>query len=263
MRIYSWNMYFQNRELDSAVDFISKSDFGIFCLQEVPDEMLERLKTLPCHLAYETHWDIVHRSGRTRVHGVILSRYPFVHQGTFPIPSWDKGFPLRARLFRRLMELLGFWKETLYRENRNGLFVDINFGRHGLVRVFCIHLSLTNPLWRAEELELALVADDPTTSTIICGDFNTIESPFSGPLNWIMGGRMSDWLFWRRERATLKGRLAAAGLTNPLAGKRTHPISRSQLDHILLSHHFSAISARVLPERYGSDHYPICVETEN
>ncbi len=259
-------MYFQNRTLDRALAFIEnelpKSDFGIFCLQEVPEEMFERLKTLPCHIAYETHWDLVHRISETRVHGVILSRYPFANQGVFTLPSWDKGFPLRARAFRRLMELLGFWKETLDRKNRHGLFVDIKLGDH-LTRIFCIHLSLTNPLWRAEELECALAEQNPEMPTIICGDFNVVESPISSILNWIFGGRIADWLLWGRERRALEERLTKAGLTNPLRGQRTHPIGRSQLDHILLSHHLRARSACVIKERYGSDHHPVCVEIED
>ena len=53
----------------------------------------------------------------------------------------------------------------------------------------------------------------------------------------------------------------AAGFKNPLRGKITHRISRSQLDHILVSSDFSVQNAEVIPDPHGSDHNPITVET--
>ena len=103
---------------------------------------------------------------------------------------------------------------------------------------------------------------DPSVSTIVCGDFNTIESPFVSLLNWLLGGSVSDSFSYRRERTHIEKRFVEHELINPLAGGITHPLSQSQLDHILVSRSFSIKNAVILPDRIGSDHHPIRVEIE-
>jgi len=100
---------------------------------------------------------------------------------------------------------------------------------------------------------------DPSIPTIVCGDFNILESLHITPLNWVFGGRMRDVLH-RRERTHIEERFVEHELTNALRGSTTHPITQSQLDHILLSHSFTIKNAAVLPDRIGSDHHPIFVE---
>ncbi|MDD2657591.1 MAG: endonuclease/exonuclease/phosphatase family protein [Candidatus Pacebacteria bacterium] len=257
MKIYSWNMLFRNRELDRAFDFIAKSDFDIFCLQEVPETFLTRLKTLPCHIASRIDVERLFVNGTIRNHVVILSRHPIETQSEIPFPEYWHLLPLRARFFVWLLRPFGFSKIR----NRGGLYVDIATPA-ARVRVFNLHLILAQPAWRLTEFENAMLKRDPLRPTIVCGDFNILEKPHITLLNWMFGGRVSDVLLYNRERTRLTKRFVEHELVNALAGGITHPLSQSQLDHILVSHSFSLQKADILPDRIGSDHHPIRVEIE-
>ena len=113
MKIYSWNMLFRNRELDRAFDFISKTDFDIFCLQEVPDTFLKRLQTLPVHIAFRIDVEKFFKSETVPMFNVILSRHPITAQGEIPFPEYWHLLPLRTRFFVHLMPQLLFSKIIL------------------------------------------------------------------------------------------------------------------------------------------------------
>jgi len=255
MKIYSWNMLFRNSELDRAFEFISKSDFDIFCLQEVPEAFLERLKSLSCHIAYRTDMEKLFRAETVLTYNVILSRHAITDQGEVHYPDYWPLLPLRTRFFVRLMPQELFSKIR----NRGILYVDITVGKTSL-RVFNLHLVLAQPAWRLKEFELAMAKRDASRPTIVCGDFNTLEKPHITPLNWLLGGGLRDALLYNRERTHIEQRFVEHKLTNPFYGGITHPLSQSQLDHILVSHTFSIKNATVIPDRFGSDHHPIRVE---
>jgi len=165
--------------------------------------------------------------------------------------------PLRAQIFTRLMRPFHFSPAR----NRGGLYADIRIpGVANAVRVFSLHLTRTQPAWRLREFEQAMLERDPSRATIVCGDFNIMEAPHITPLNWLLGGHLSDALLYRRERAQIEKRFFAHELVNPLHGGITHPLSQSQLDHILVSNSFSIQNADILLDRMGSDHHPIQVE---
>ncbi len=247
-------MLFRNKELDRAFEFISKSDFDIFCLQEVPEVFLKRLQTLPYFIVFRTDVERLFAKGTKHLFVVILSKHPIKTQGEIPYPDYGELVPLRTHLFIYLMRPLHFSKIR----NRGGLYADVAVGEHAL-RVFNLHLILAQPKWRLEEFEMAMAERDTTRPTIVCGDFNILESPKITILNWLLGGRFNDTLFWTRERTHIEKRFISHELSNPLRGKDTHPLSRSQLDHILVSHSLSIKDASVLPDRIGSDHHPILV----
>ncbi len=254
MKIYSWNILFRNSQLDRAFDFIAKSDFDIFCLQEVPESFLTRLKTLPFHLAETIDVERL-SSPHEPLHLVTLSRHAIVNRRIMPFPEYWPVLPLRTRIFVHLMRPL-HWSKI---KNRTNLYVDIAT-QDSTVRVFNLHTALTRVNLRLKEFESAMVERDPNIPTIVCGDFNTIESPRVSLLNWFLGGPISDVIHYNRERTTIEKRFIEHEMINPLRGKSTHPISRSQLDHILVSHSFTIKNAEVIPDRIGSDHHPICVE---
>jgi endonuclease/exonuclease/phosphatase family metal-dependent hydrolase len=256
MIIYSWNMLFRNRELDRAFEFIAKSDFDIFCLQEVPDKFLKRLQTLPCHLAETIDANHLFRVPSTH-RAVILSHYKIIESKRIPFPDYWMELPWRAKALVWLLSSFGWSKRT----NRAALFADV-ITPEGKVRVFNLHLVLATPEKRLREFEQSLAERDPSIHTIVCGDFNTIEAPHVSILSWLLGGRVSDTLLYRRERTHIEARFVEHELVNPLRGKVTHSFGGSQFDHILVSHSFSIKSASVLPDRIGSDHHPIRVEIE-
>lgn len=250
-------MLFRNRELDRAFEFIKNSDFDIFCLQEVPYEFLKRLQTLPYVIVYRTDVERLFTGGTEHNYVVTLSKYPITAQGELPFPEYWNLLPIRSRIFVHIMRPFGFSKIR----NRGGLFADITINKKS-VRVFNLHLILAQPTWRLREFELAMAERDPSRPTIVCGDFNTIEAPHISILNWLLGGKVSDAFFHKRERTEINKRFVQHELINTLAGSITHQLSRSQLDHILVSHSFSIKNASVLPDRVGSDHNPIRVEVE-
>lgn len=248
-------MLFRNRELDRAFEFISKSDFNIFCLQEVPEAFLERLKKLPYFISYRIDVERLFKEGTLPNYIVTLSKYPLSNQGEIPFPEYWHLLPLRTRLFVRLMKPFGFSKIR----NRGGFFVDIDLSGT-TIRLFNLHLILAQPAWRLKEFELAMAERDSSLPTIVCGDFNTIEAPHISILNWILGGKVSDAFLHRRERTDINKHFVQHELINTLASSITHQLSRSQLDHILVSHSFSIKNASVVADRFGSDHHPISVE---
>ena len=262
MTVYSWNMLFRNRSLTRAIEFIERTEFDIFCLQEVPELFLEHLRTLPFSIVAAPDTDRRVRGAKATEYVVIVSRYPIVSSALIPLPYWNPHLPLRGKLFAKLMYWLQLWAEGL--GNRHALYADIAVPGLPLpLRVFNLHLTLANPAWRIEEFEQALARRNSAQPSIICGDFNLTESPFVSPLNWILGGTVGDALLYRRERARLEERLAAQKFLNPLLGARTHAFARSQLDHILVSPHFKVRSAEVLSNRLGSDHHPICLSLDH
>lgn len=247
-------MLFRNREQDRAFDFIANSDFDIFCLQEVPSVFLARLKTLPYHLVETT--DVERLFGEVVPnHLVVLSRYPITRAEPLAWPDYWPLLPLRTKIFVYLMRPW-HWSRI---QNRNGLSADIA-APSGSLHVFNLHTVLTNPSLRLQEFERVVAERDPARPGIVCGDFNTIESPRISILNWFVGGSPADALFWRRERTRIERCFVEHELVNPLRGSVTHPFSRSQLDHILVSHTFTIKNADVLKDRVGSDHHPIRVE---
>src|SRR3989338_2135782 len=255
MRIYSWNMLFRNRELDRAFEFIANSDFDIFCLQEVPETFLVRLKTLHFSTASRIDVERIHGTDVARMFNVILSLHPISNSGEIPFPEYWHLLPLHTRIFVYLMP----WHFFSKIRNRGGLYVDVTVGGKS-IRVMNLHLILAKPAWRLEEFELAMAERDLSRPTIVCGDFNTIEAPHISILNWILGGKVSDAFFHQRERTNINKHFVQHELVNALAGSITHQLSRSQLDHILVSHSFTIKNAEVLPDPFGSDHHPIRVE---
>ena len=247
-------MLFRNRELDRAFAFIAQSDFDIFCLQEVPEDFLERLQTLPYNLVETVDANHLFRMPSTH-RAVILSRYEIVRSKKIAFPDYWQELPWRAKTLVWLLSPLGWSKRT----NRSALFADV-VTPEGSVRVFNLHLVLAQPAWRLMEFERAMAERDPTVPSVVCGDFNIIESPRVSLLNWLLGGTFGDTVFFGRERLHIEQRFAEYELENPLRGKKTHAFAGSQLDHILVSQSFSIKSVNVLPDRVGSDHHPIRVD---
>ena len=257
MIIYSWNMLCRNRELNRAFEFVSKSDFDIFCLQEVPEKFLRRLQTLPYFISFCSERELLYPQGSVHNYVVTLSKHSITSEGEIPFPEYWQLLPLRTRIFVRVMPSQLFTKIR----NRAAQYIDITVQGMSL-RVFNLHLILAQPLWRLKEFETAMLQRDRSRPTVVCGDFNILEKPHITPLNWLMGGRITDALLYGRERTTIEKRFVEHSLSNAHRGKITHPISRSQLDHILVSHSFSIKNAEVLPDSVGSDHHPIRVEIE-
>jgi len=254
MKLYSWNMYHLNPDPDRAFRFITKLDFDVLCLQEVPEAFLERLKGLPYSIAFGT--DVDRRTGKTieRNYCVILSKHTVTDDREFAYPEFPLAF--RTKLLFWCLYPLG-WRPI---SNRRSVFADIELPMLGRTRVFCLHLTLSYPQRLMREFDTAMALRQRSLPTIVCGDFNILESAHITVLNWLQGGRLRDIFAWRSERKDMEKKFAEFGLQNPLRGTRTQTISRSQLDHILIPDEMKVTRAEVLPDRCGSDHNPVFVE---
>lgn len=248
-------MLYRNAELERAFAFIRDGDWDIFCLQEVPEVFLKRLQLLPSFIAFRSERELLLKKGVIYNYVVTLSKHPIKAQGDIPLPNPWSHLPRRTHLFVRLMPF-GLFTKT---RNGNGLFVDVTI-RDVSMRIFNLHLTLAQPIVRMREFEAAMIKRDPARPTVVCGDFNILESPHITPLNFFLGGHLGDALLYRRERIRIERHFIEQELTNPLRGIITHPFSQSQLDHILVSKAFSIKKAEVLKDRIGSDHCLIRVE---
>ena len=227
---------------------IEKLDFDVLCLQEVTPELLEELKQMPYHLTY--HVDVLRLFGKGNEaynYVAILSKHPFVNTGS--LQFMDVPFPRHTRLFIALMSLVR-WS---FLTERGAVYADIKIGER-TIRFFSVHLTLWAPGNRHREFEAVAGHMEPLQPSVVCGDFNIIEHPPLKVLNWLLGSSIGEAMPWYPERDIIEEKFAAQGLRNPLRGMTTHPFSRSQLDHILVTSDLHVEHARVEEKRYGSDH---------
>jgi endonuclease/exonuclease/phosphatase family metal-dependent hydrolase len=264
LTIVSWNMWCFNRHLDDAFSFIQTQDFDVMCLQEVPEAFLERLRTLPFYVveSFDSVWDADiwgKHQGSGRYYLVILTKHQIQDHQSYPVVD-DFPFTLRTRLFRLMMRYLADWSGGTSHD-RTILSADIKIGLQ-TVRVFSVHLALMTPVTREKEFAYVREHLHPEHQNIVCGDFNILDFWLMKPLNWLLGGRLSEMLPWYNERAHMEKlfqgeTLNDLRLENIFRGLVTHRFSHSQLDHILVPTGTEVISREVLSNAYGSDHSPI------
>jgi endonuclease/exonuclease/phosphatase family metal-dependent hydrolase len=285
MKIYSWNILRENQSLEDAYEFIEKLDFDVLCLQEITNEMLERFKTMPFHMAYgidkrlhpirpfsgnssEKTKKNKKKTNKDEIENnylVILSRHPLMNSVEISIP--DVPHPLISHVFEHVMAILGLWRSV---SDPHAIYADIHLdscadGKAQNIRIFCIHLTLWTPETRRQQFESIVqqtsAGDIPADGeAVFCGDFNILEKWPVTVLNFLLGGKLSQMMPWYWERNPFEKRFEALDLQNPLRGKITHAFSRSQLDHILIPKKWSVKKAEVLADAHGSDHQPVFVE---
>lgn len=261
MIIYSWNMLFENKKQDEAIVFINESCFDIFCLQEVPHTFFLRLQSLPYFFSFIEESIVVSKHREFPIYSVTLSKHKIIHQGEILFDTPERTFKI---MFTRFFINL-FNKEKIIKiQNHKALYVDVQLDEkvsEKVLRIFNLHLSLTYPKRRMEEI-MQVMKSYKKGESIVCGDFNILERLHVGSLNWLLGGTLSDWFFYKRERITIESLFKHFDFNNPLRYKSTHPISHSQLDHILVPKEMVIQESAVIHRRYGSDHCPIRVRVE-
>ena len=100
MKIYSWNVYYHSKTPEKQFEYIKNLDLDILCLQEVPEGLLERFKTLPYHIASGIDIAYFSKKKEGNIYTVILSRYPIHASGEIVFPSVT--LPSRAKLLLRI-----------------------------------------------------------------------------------------------------------------------------------------------------------------
>ncbi len=258
MIIYSWNMLYENKELTKALVFIERASFDIFCLQEVPEDFLLSLKSLPYHSAYVCEVELTTKLRAFPIYSVILSKYPILNREE--ITCADIPCQLRTNITRYILGFLSD-ERVIKMVNRKAFFVDVKVEGKP-VRVHNLHLPLSHPSQRIKELQSVMEKNSLRERTILCGDFNILETFYISVLNWLLGGKLSDWFLYRNERKNIELYFKKVGFLNPFRNKITHPVSQSQLDHIVISQSCNVIRSTVIANRFGSDHRPIYMDVE-
>lgn len=258
MRIYSWNVWDDNKTPELVLEFIQQLDFDIVCLQEVPESLLEKLNALPYSQVHCVDLTRLRPGKEEACYLVILTHYEIIHHGSFftcPKPF----YPLRTRAFLGL-GLFGFTRL----KDHGALYADIQIpGSERPVRVFSLHLRLNGPLERQKELAIVSSHMDKACSTIMSGDFNIIDQPLQKSFSWLLGSSMHEALPWYPERQLMEQQFSSLGLKNVLRGQRTNTLFANQLDHILVPKAAAVMKAGVCKESFGSDHYPVYASIEN
>lgn len=247
----SWNMYCYNKRHDDVVRFVRESRADVFFLQEVPHPLLPRLTALYPFSAHAVDSERVYGGAGWTNYNVILSRYPLTDTRAIPFD------PLPLRLRTKLMILLLWplgWARTW---NRNAVAATADTPL-GPVTLVSAHLTLSSPTLRAREFKK--IVSDIDEHAILGGDLNVIEYPPLKILSWLLGSPIRESTPWYDERALFEKRFESAGLQNPLRGRVTHPFSRSQLDHILVTIGLKVTGAGVSEDHAGSDHAPVFLE---
>ncbi len=251
MRIMSWNMYCYNKRYEAVLALVRDSGADVFCLQEVPTPLLERLCALYPYSHFVVDSERVYGGAELTYYNVILSRTPLTDAQTIHLESLP--LKLRTKLVIMLMRPLG-WARTW---NRNVAAARIET-QDGTLTVVSAHLTLSAPTLRAEEFRKIIQSIEKPA--VIAGDFNILEFGPIKILSWLLGARLRESLPWFNERALWQKYFADEGLVNPLRGLVTHGFSRSQLDHILVSHSLTVTKFGVSRNRAGSDHAPIYLD---
>lgn len=256
MKIYSWNVKSDNGKQKAVLDFISRTKFDVFCLQEVSRTLLEEIRSLKYNARQGVDFERIKQDGNEKFYSVILTPHKILRTEIFKSSSQTRQ-PKRTRFFIGLMKIFGWTKISEHK----AIYVDVKINGKEF-RVFSIHLSLKGPLERIKEFNTLARKLKRNGQNIICGDFNVIEQKFLKPASFLMGSSFSEAKPSYPERERFEEAFAKANLKNPLKGRRTHTLFKAQLDHILIPKDKKTNKARVIPSSLGSDHYPIFVNLD-
>lgn len=243
MKLLSWNVYNFNSHLDQALEFVLSQDADIICLQEVPGELLHKLQALPdVEIAYEI--DCFEKG--IVAYLVTVSRNRIIDKGG--VNFLDKHKTLLQKLLR--------WDEGMH-----ALWVDLEVDGRA-VRIFNTHLSMgTGPGQRTRQMEQVTSQFAINAENILCGDFNSFYSPPWGLLaGWLLGVGRGDFSTW--ELNNFHRLCNQFGLQDVASGRITFPVLGSgfELDHILVPKSSRVVTADLLKNKPGSDHFPLVAE---
>ena len=221
LRLMTYNLKGQTHDLDPALAIIREIDANVVALQEVSMEMAARIET---DLADVYGYQALHPQPESRIAGqAVLSRYPVLE---------DEYRRLNLSAQRVTLEIEG-QAVTLYNVHPMQPMVPRGF------------------VMRAEDIgDILQQARGETGPLLLAGDFNM--SDLSEDYHRVASAyhdtyRAVGWGMGFTFPAMLP--FFGSNLVRPLA----------RLDYVFHNNHFEALTARVWPERGGSDHLPVVV----
>lgn len=240
LKIFSWNIYCNNKSFPGVVRFLEAHEADVMCLQEVPTDVVKKLRKRNFYIAEAKARHRGRKKLKTR--NVILSRYPIKRKGGDAFPEEEK----RA-LKSRISGLCGPLEFQ---------FIDIKTQKR-VVRIFNSHLECnTSPRVRLEQFRQVLQASHNSYVNVFCGDLNVYGRWYVNLFIGFMSNcKLKDLTSF--ERRMFDKLFKDHKLQNVFHGHVTYPRFRLQLDHILIPDDIKLVEKHVYKKRYGSDHRPI------
>jgi len=246
MRIVSWNVFFKNKKIKKGIRSILSLDPDVICLQEVPNNIMPWLSSLPGYTV-SSCFDWKHKQKDTQ-HAYVCT---LTKNKPVRVEShvYDNGFSNSL--------LTKAYASILHNEEQHMVLVITLTVRGKRIQIANTRLSCAIGTHdRLQELQ-TLIKKTKRLSipTIYCGDFNVIDNKLVNRLTgWMRGYKHLDYLL--DERGAFEELYRKEKLINIFRGKSTTIVNRPiiQLDHILTPFIYPIISHELSRKRYGSDH---------
>ncbi len=247
MKILTWNIYKNNKDIGKALAFLKKQQADIVCLQEFPATHLDLLRGLYAHVAMCDEITIYSNKSKAdvKLYSVTLSKFPIL-QHTIIAHKKGYGHAPKSNARHRYFQADSF-------------YVDVDTPQ-GPFRVFNAHFKcVAGPHHRLSQFKEVIGHLGVGRQNIICGDFNTFGKPLVNMLLWKFFGYKAHEIKIN-ENKNLAALLKVHGLKNPLKRQVTFWKFPVQLDYILIPAHLEVKSKRAFSRPYGSDHFPLLLE---
>jgi endonuclease/exonuclease/phosphatase family metal-dependent hydrolase len=246
MRIITWNIFNKNEKIKSSLNFIFKYNPDIVCLQEFPEESLDLLNQKEYHFVNAKDCTTITLNKKNQTNSLLII-------------GIKRKIKHSTEIFSLKMPANNIIKKiTNLKESLEGLKITFTY-KNNKISLFNCHLSFAaRPFIRRKELRKIL--KNGNGRRIICGDFNDFGNPF---LNLFLGPflnyRLKDYKI--NEIKYFERIFKKYKFNNWFFGEITHPISRQQLDYLLLSKELKIKNKEVLSEGSKfSDHLPLLVD---
>ena len=245
MKILNWNVYKDNKKMQTLIAKIEEIDADIVCLQEVPEKYQEQFLNLYEHAIVSVEgWTYRKTGEKVLIYNIILSKYAISD-------VYSKDISLN--------NIFEAWRYVTFTSEFVTATVELDGKQYEISNT---HLRCVAPPWvRIKQFEEVLSHIDMSKKNIICGDLNTFSWPLLNLLLW------KRYKYSWRELLTNGRKLfdtifRTHNLINPHRGISTFKLFPVQYDYILVDEEITAKAAYKIKESCGSDHYGLVLEID-
>jgi len=256
MRIITWNVFNRNKKIKKGIRYILSLSPDVICLQEVPLNILEWLKTVPTYTVSFCHDWINRRSETKNCYICTLTK-----QKTLRVQSRTFGpGPIRSILNTFI------YMRMLHNVEQHRMLAITIKTPVGKLQIVNTRLSCASDIISRLEMfhDMIQAVRRKAIPTIYCGDFNIFDSKVVKLLTgWLRGFHVFDYRI--NERIVFEILFAKERLVNIFRGKSTIFVNRPllQLDHILIPNHMRVKEKHIEKRRHGSDHRMLYADITN